>query len=153
MNTIFKQLELKKKELHVRFHKGVAEEEYNKAVITIDKLTGRSLPSEYIELIGLSNGFSVTEVYDCMIYDLKLVIRLIRSDKRRGENTAKETGKFYIGVFWEDYIYIDQNNMIAISFQGIDEPVDINMTLKEFLQKNIDRNFEIFWDEQINLLV
>lgn len=142
MNDIYDQLLVKKDDLEIKFNDGIQLERQRIAANKIDF----EIPSQYKELLLLSNGFAVLD-YNCEVYKLKESIELSMINEDRTINLRK----LDIGMFWGDSIYIDQNNMISISFQGIDDPVDINMTFKAFLQKNIDRDFEIFWDEEINV--
>ena len=109
------------------------------------------LPSEYKDFIKLSNGLGVTENYDCRIHNLETVAEVYANGNRRYESRT-DNPLLDIGTFWEDYLLIDQNNKVYLSFQGIEDPVCINMTFKEFLQRCIEKDFDLFWDEKIQLM-
>ena len=113
--------------------------------------TQLALPSEYKEFIKLSNGLGVTECYYCRIHNLETVAEVYANGNRRYDSQC-EKPLLDIGTFWEDYLLIDQNNKVYLSFQGIEDPVCINMTFKEFLQRCIEKDFDLFWDEKIQLM-
>ena len=107
------------------------------------------IPQQYKEFIKLSNGLGVTECYDCRIHSLETVADVYANGNGRYDSRT-DNPLLDIGTFWEDYLLIDQDNKVYLSFQGIEDPVCINMTFKEFLQKCIENDFELFWDESIN---
>ena len=109
------------------------------------------VPQQYKEFIEISNGLGVSECYDCRIHNLGTVADVYANGNRRYDSQC-EKPLLDIGTFWEDYLLIDQNNKVYLSFQGIEDPVCINMTFKEFLQKCIENDFELFWDEKIQLI-
>ena len=109
------------------------------------------LPQQYKEFVEISNGLGVTDCYDCRIHNLETVADVYANGNgrydSRGENLLLD-----IGTFWEDYLLIDQDNKVYLSFQGIEDPVCVNMTFKEFLRKCTEMDFELFWDEEIKLI-
>ena len=147
MKSIYEKLNIEKEKYDIDIRDGITQKELNEGIKKIEKLVSWKLPDEYVEFINLSNGMGICD-YNCKIEKLDTVISIIEIMK----DEIEEKGCFDIGVFWEDDLFIDQNNKIYLSFQGIDEPVCIHMTLKEFLNKNIENDFEIFWDESINIV-
>ena len=146
MTSIIKQLEEKKDSLNIEFYKPVNEEivdRFEKEYIT--------LPTEYLDFIRKSDGLGATEVFDCMIYSLKDTKDVLESSIKM-HTSDLDKGLLHVGCFWEDSLFVDQNNSVYMSFQGIGKPVCLNMSFKEFLQNCIDRDFELFWDENIQII-
>ena len=67
-----------------------------------------------------------------------------------------------VGIVYQNYNLIEcltlRENILLplhkvyLSFQGIEDPVCVNMTFKEFLRKCTEMDFELFWDEEIKLI-
>ncbi len=131
---------------HIYLYDSASEE-----MITAFEGNFTTIPSEYRSFIRLSDGLGVTEYYDCVIYSLSDTEKVLKSSMKMHDPDLKK-GLLHIGCFWEDALYIDLDNKVYLSFQGIDEPVCLDMSFKEFLQKSIDTGFEIFWDERIQLI-
>ena len=146
MNAIFEELNSLIDKLRITLYSPAEDKE-----IETFENTQLALPSEYKEFIKLSNGLGVTECYDCRIHNLETVAEVYANGNRRYDSRT-DNPFLDIGTFWEDYLLIDQNNKVYLSFQGIEDPVCINMTFKEFLQKCIEMDFELFWNEKIQLI-
>ena len=147
MIDIIDQLQQKAKTYPVRFRQPL-----DKAIIQEFEEKYFPIPEEYKEILSECNGIFITKYADCKIVGLGDVEDSLKIDKEMGDNYCFDNKSLQIGTFWEDELYIDQNNRVYLSFQGIDDPVCLDMTLKDFLLKCIDKNFEIFWDENIQIV-
>lgn len=146
MNHIFEQIENIKanppiKDLFVYEFPGTT----RKKILGAVKKFELKLPEDYICFLERSNGMSFWEYYDCQIYDIDEAIELsiIHEDRLKRK-------LLLIGGFYEDSIYMDCSNgegLILASFEGIDEPKSLGLDFKGFLQKCIDNNFRVFWDD------
>lgn len=146
MNHIFEQIENIKantpiKDLFVYEFPGTT----RKKILGAVKKFELKLPEDYICFLERSNGMSFWEYYDCQIYDIDEAIELsiIHEDRLKRK-------LLLIGGFYEDSIYMDCSNgegLILASFEGIDEPKSLGLDFKGFLQKCIDNNFQVFWDD------
>lgn len=147
MKEIFEQLEKirknpPKKELVVHKKPGA-----NRAdVLKIADKYGFKLSEDYLDFMEYSNGMYFFEYFDCQIYDYKEAFELSQIDDERFEKKL-----LLIGYFYDiDAIYMDcsdNKGEILISLEGIAEPEALNLNFNQFLQKCIDYDFKIFWDE------
>ena len=140
MREIINSLKEKAEEYNIRFNSPVCDEQ----IINFEK-NYSIIPSEYKDFIEISNGLWVTECYDCMIYSLQDVVDVLESTIKMQDSDI-DKGILHIGTFWEDALYINHDNIIFLSFQGIEKAISINMSFRQFLEKCLEENFEIFWD-------
>ena len=150
MNHIFEQIENIKanppiKDLFVYEFPGTTRKKILEAV----KKFELKLPEDYICFLERSNGMSFWEYYDCRIFDIDKAVSLSLIDDDLTQ-WLKKKKLLLIGSFYEDSIYMDCSNgegLILASFEGIDEPKSLGLDFKGFLQKCIDNNFQVFWDD------
>lgn len=105
-------------------------------------------PKDYITFLVYSNGLYIGKFYDCNFYSLEEVLEIsaIEKDMKR---EFKPASLVPIASYYGDSIYMDYQDSLGTvyySLEGIDDPVSLNLSFTDYMQKCIDCRFSVFWD-------